>query len=66
MQIGAYAKRDNASETVAKLLADGFTPYIVKEGGLFKVRVGAFRERTRADDLAERLRAKGYQVVIIY
>ncbi len=66
VQVGAYAKRDNASEAVAKLLADGFSPYIVRESGLFKVRVGAFRDRATADQLAERLRAKGYQVVIIY
>ncbi|MBI3998421.1 MAG: SPOR domain-containing protein, partial [Armatimonadetes bacterium] len=45
--------------------ADGFSPYLVREGGLFKVRVGAFRDRERAEELAERLRARGYQVVIV-
>lgn len=66
VQVGAYARRENASEAVAKLMADGYAPYIVKEGGLLKVRVGAFRDRARADDLAAQLRAKGYQVIIIY
>ena len=66
VQVGAFAKRENASERVARLLADGFDPYIVKESGLFKVRVGAFRDRARADELADRVRARGYEVVIIY
>ncbi len=51
---------------MAKLLADGFDPYIVKEGGIFKVRAGAFRNRAFADELIGRLRAKGYQVTIVY
>jgi N-acetylmuramoyl-L-alanine amidase len=65
VQVGAFAQRENADEQVAKLTADGFTPYIVSESGFFKVRVGAFHDRARADDLAERLRAKGYKVLIV-
>jgi N-acetylmuramoyl-L-alanine amidase len=65
VQVGAFANRDNASELVARLLADGFAPYMVRERELYKVRVGAFRDRSRAEELSERLRAKGYPVVIV-
>jgi cell division septation protein DedD len=37
----------------------------VREGELFKVRVGAFRDRALAEQLAERLRAAGYEAAII-
>jgi len=66
VQVGAFANRDNASELMARLLADGFAPYLIKERQLYKVRVGAFRDRARAEELAARLRAGGYPVVIVH
>ena len=66
VQVGAFAERSNASELVARLLVDGFTAYIVRDGQLLKVRVGAFRERAQADELTARLRTKGYSVAIIH
>lgn len=65
VQVGAFARRENAEALVAELRTAGFTPYIVLQDGIYKVRVGAFRDRALADRLAERLRALGYDVTII-
>ena len=66
VQVGAFASRENADALAARLRADGFSPYVVRDGSLLKVRVGAFRDRTLADVLVERLRAKGYPVAVIH
>ncbi len=50
---------------MAALKRDGFSPYLVIESGLFKVRVGAYRNRATADELAVRVRARGYEVTIV-
>lgn len=65
VQVGAFARRENAEALAAELRTAGFTPYIVLQDGIYKVRVGAFRDRALADRLAERLRALGYDVTII-
>ena len=65
VQIGAFGNRSNADERAAALRAAGFTPYVVREGSLFKVRTGAFRERREAEALAQELRAKGFPVTIV-
>jgi cell division septation protein DedD len=66
VQVGAFASRENADALVARLRADGFNPYLVKDRTLLKVRVGAFQDRARADELAQRLRARGYPVSVIH
>ncbi|MGH2373568.1 MAG: SPOR domain-containing protein [bacterium] len=65
MQVGAFSSKQNADARVASLREAGFSPYVVKERGLFKVRVGAFRARGSAVELAERLRAKGFDAIIV-
>lgn len=65
VQVGAFATRENAAERMAALKRDGFDPYLVRERGLFLVRVGAFRNRATAVELADRVRARGYEVVIV-
>lgn len=65
VQVGAFATRENAAERMAALKRDGFDPYVVRERGLFLVRVGAFRNRATAVELADRVRARGYEVVIV-
>jgi N-acetylmuramoyl-L-alanine amidase len=65
VQIGAFGNRSNADERAAALRAAGYTPYVVREGNLFKVRTGEFRERRDAEALAGQLRAKGFAVTIV-
>ncbi len=65
VQAGAFVRRENAEARLTQLKEDGFDPYVVHSGGLFKVFVGAFNERENADKLAEQLKERGYQVLII-
>jgi cell division septation protein DedD len=65
VQAGAYTIRQNADARTAALRGDGFSPYIVKEGRLFKVFTGAFRDRAGAERLAAQMRAKGYEAIIV-
>ncbi len=58
VQVGAV-NTQAAADKLAKDLKDaGFTPYIVKEGPLFKVRAGPYSDRTQATQAAEQVRRK--------
>jgi len=58
VQVGAV-NTQAAADKLAKDLKDaGFTPYIVKEGPLFKVRAGPYPDRARALQAAEQVRRK--------
>lgn len=58
VQVGAV-NTQAAAEKLAKDLKDaGFTPYIVKEGPLFKVRAGPYPDRARAVQASEQVRRK--------
>jgi cell division septation protein DedD len=59
VQVAALARRPEA-EAVAKRLADkGYTAYVVTSGNgtpsVFRVRIGPFRTRGEADNMAARL-----------
>lgn len=58
VQVGAV-NTQAAADKLAKDLKDaGFTPYIVKEGPLFKVRAGPYPDRPKALQAAEQVRRK--------
>jgi hypothetical protein len=58
VQVGAV-NTQAAADKLAKDLKDaGFTPYIVKEGPLFKVRAGPYPDRPKAVQAAEQVRRK--------
>ena len=58
VQVGAVNTQASADKLAARLQEAGFTPYIVKDGALFKVRTGPWAERTRAQSVASQVRAK--------
>ncbi len=63
MQLGTFSNRENAARLVGSLKSHGFTGSIVEatRNGhkLFRVRVGAERDRTAAQKLLGRLKAAG-------
>lgn len=56
VQVGAVNTQAAADKLGSNLKAAGFTPYTVKEGALFKVRVGPYADRTAATKAAEKIR----------
>lgn len=64
VQTGAFSKEQNAKNLAAKLKADGFDTYIIKENGLWKVQTGAYSKKPNAEAQVEKLKAKGYDAII--
>ena len=58
VQVGAVNTQAAADKLAASLKGAGFTPYIVKDGALIKVRTGPWPERTKAQSVAAQVRAK--------
>jgi SPOR domain/Tetratricopeptide repeat len=58
VQVGAVNSQAAADKLAADLKDAGFTPYVVKDGALFKVRTGPYSDRTRAQAVAARVRGK--------
>jgi SPOR domain len=58
VQVGAVNTQAAADKLARDLKDAGFTPYVVKEGPLFKVRAGPYPDRARALQAAEQVRRK--------
>lgn len=58
VQIGAVNTQAAADKLAAGLKAAGFTPYVVKDGALFKVRTGPWPDRAKAQAMAAQVRGK--------
>lgn len=58
VQVGAVNTKAAADQMAGRLKTAGFTPYIVQEGGLFKVRAGPYADRAAATRAAEQVRTK--------
>jgi hypothetical protein len=58
VQVGAVNSQAAADKLAKDLKDAGFTPYIVKEGPLFKVRAGPYPDRARATQAADQVRLK--------
>jgi len=60
LQVGAFAKVENAARLAAQLQAQGFdATYLPSPSGLYRVRFGDFRTREAARGRAEALRKTG-------
>lgn len=57
VQIGAYALKKSAEKISVDLIEKGFKSAIAKEGVLYKVRVGSFQDKTKAEKLLARVHA---------
>lgn len=55
VQIGAYALKKSAEKVSVDLIEKGFKTSISKEGLLYKVRVGSFQDKSKAEKLLKRV-----------
>lgn len=55
VQIGAYAIKKSAENVSVDLIQKGFKTSITKEGLLYKVRVGSFQDKAKAEKLLARV-----------
>jgi tetratricopeptide (TPR) repeat protein len=58
VQVAAVNTQGAADKVAHDLKAAGFTPYVVREGALFKVRAGPYPDRAKALTAAEQIRKK--------
>lgn len=55
VQIGAYALKKSAEKVSVDLIEKGFKTSISREGLLYKVRVGSFQDKSKAEKLLKRV-----------
>ena len=65
VQVAVLSTRERAAALAARLRAAGFSPYLVRVPQGYAVRLGAFRERPRAQLLTRQAAARGFPVAII-
>lgn len=69
VQIGSFAKPENAKRLVDELRAKGYPAFSVTSGSganmRYKVRVGPQDTRAQADKMADRLKHDGRQVAVV-
>ncbi|GLC79114.1 N-acetylmuramoyl-L-alanine amidase [Lacrimispora brassicae] len=65
VQTGAFRVHTLAEEEVSTLKAQGFPAFVVYEDGLYKVRVGAFRNLDNAVRMEQALRQCGYTTFMV-
>jgi N-acetylmuramoyl-L-alanine amidase len=65
VQTGAYRVRSLAEAQVNDLKAQAFPAFVVMEDGLYKVRVGAFRNIDNAVRMEQALRRYGYNTFMV-
>ena len=58
VQVSAVKTQSAATAEIARVRRAGFSAVIVREAGLMKIRVGAFRTRAEADAAAAEIRSK--------
>ena len=58
VQVAAVSSAAAADAIMQGLRVEGYSPEVVREGGLFKVRVGRFRQRAAAEELAREVRRR--------
>lgn len=67
LQLGAFREEAGANALVARLRKAGFQPRIIYIPGskLRRVRVGTFQSATQAEPIANKLRAAGFDIVMV-
>lgn len=58
VQLSAVAAQAAANAEVSRFRGAGFKPVIVRDGGLFKIRIGPYAERSQANDAMARARTR--------
>jgi cell division septation protein DedD len=48
------------------LIKDGFKPFVTYENKLYKLQVGAFSEKSNAEEMVKKLQSLGYRPFIKY
>lgn len=66
IQTGAYSSEDNASRQAAEFRAKGYDAFVVKIQDLYKVMIGRFNDRTKAERYSKVLqKAEGISVWVV-
>lgn len=65
VQMGAFAKKENADTLLKKVKAAGYDAFITTVGELYKVQVGAYKKKGNAEKQAEKLKAAGFEAIIV-
>jgi cell division septation protein DedD len=65
VQVNAFGTRAAADREVASLKNKGHAAFVVASDGLFRVRVGPFRDEAEAKRMATRLGREGFKPLII-
>lgn len=66
VQAGPFASREQATLFKDKLDSSGFPSFLKKVGDRYRVQIGAFRTKGRANTLLSQVKAKGFDADIIY
>jgi cell division septation protein DedD len=64
VQAGAFSRRENAEDLVKQLRAKHYAATII-QGRLYRVWIGQALDRREAEQLAEHLRADGFEAVLM-
>jgi cell division septation protein DedD len=69
IQVGAFAKLENARKTMTQLqsmgLDAGAAPVVVRDGRLTRIRVGPFKTRAEASKAADQIKAQGLPALFV-
>lgn len=64
VQVGAYSKKENADNMLAKIKAKGFDAFITQVDGMYKVQVGAYSVKANADAQLKKIKDAGFGAFI--
>lgn len=65
VQCGAYSKKSNADEMLAKIKAKGIDAFVTQADCLYKVQVGAYSNRVNAEKRQLVMKAMGFDCFIV-
>lgn len=67
VQVGAFAKKENADAHAEKMKQIGQKPYVfLDKDHIWKVQVGAFDDKANADKLADAVRDAGFKTIVVH
>ena len=64
VQIGSFAKTDDAAALLRSLRTDGISGYTVFSNGAYTVQIGAYSLKSNAEDVRTKIKALGYEADI--
>ena len=64
VQVGAYSKKENAENMQKRVVAAGFSTYMVEVDDLYKIQVGAFSSIQNAKAMEIKVEAAGFNAII--